>query len=67
MEGGKGQEKVAKVRQDTLQLDVEKEETHFYTLLTKMTVRTLKNRPKTKRICRHGACWKKARMNSGKK
>ena len=55
------------VRQDTLHLHVEKEETQIYTLLTKMTVRTLKNRPNTKRICKHGACWKKARMNSGKK
>ena len=72
----KGKRRVAKeipehvgraVRQDTLQLGVGKEETNNFILLTKMTVRTLKNRPKTKRICKHGACWKKARMNSGKK
>ena len=33
----------------------------------KTTVRTLKSRPKTKRICKHGACWRKARTNSDKR
>ena len=54
-------------RQDTLQLGVEKKETNMYTPLTKTTVRTLKNRPKMRRICKHGACWKKANMNSGRR
>ena len=35
--------------------------------LTKTTVRTLKSRPKKKRICKHGACWRKARTNSGRR
>ena len=52
---------------DTLQLGVEKEETTFYAPMTKTTVRTLKNRPKMRRICKHGACWKKVRTNSGKR
>ena len=32
-----------------------------------MTVRTLKNQLKMKRICRHGACWKRAKASSGRK
>ena len=72
----KGRRRVAKenpelvgraARQDTLQLVVEKVETRNYTPLTKTTVRTLKNRPKMGRICKHGACWKKVRTNSGKR
>ena len=72
----KGKRRVAKenpkhvgrvARQDTLQLAVEKEETTIYTPLTKTTVRTLKIRPKMRRICKHGACWKKVRTNSGKR
>ena len=54
-------------KQDTLQLGVEKEETKIHTPLTKMTVRTPKNRPKMRRICKHGARWKKMRTNSGKR
>ena len=54
-------------RQDTSQLGARKEETQICTPLTKTTVRRLKSRPKTKRICRHGACWRKARPNSGKR
>ena len=34
--------------------------------MTKTTVRTLKKRPKMRRICEHGVCWKKVRTNSGK-
>ena len=61
----KGKRRVAKenpehvgraARHDTLQLGVEKEETTIYTPLTKTTVRTLKNRPKMRRIWKHGAC-----------
>ena len=55
------------VRQGTLQLGAEKEETQIKTPLMKMTVRTSKNRPKMRRVCKRGACWKKARMSSGKK
>ena len=54
-------------RQDTLQLGVEKEETKNYTPLTKTTVRTMKNRPKMRRICKHGAFCKKVITNSGKR
>ena len=54
------------VRQDTLQIGAEKEETKNCTPL-KTTVRTLISRPKTKRICKHGACWRKARTKSGKR
>ena len=32
-----------------------------------MTARTLKNRPRMKRICKHGAYWNKAKMNSGRR
>ena len=73
-ENGKGRvareipERVGRVaRQDTMQLGEEREETTIETPLTKTTVRTLKNRPKTKRTCKHGACWKKAKMNSGRR
>ena len=54
-------------RQDTFQLGVEKEETLLNEPLTKTTVITLKNRPKMRRICKHGACWKKVRTNSGRR
>ena len=72
----KGKKRVAKenpercgraARQDTLQLGAEEEETKIGTPSTKTTVRTLKNRPKMRRICKHGACWKKVRTNSGKR
>ena len=72
----KGKRRVAKenpghvgcaARQDTVQLGVEKEETKIYTPLTKTTVRTLMNRPNMRRTCKHGACWKKVRVNSGKR
>ena len=72
----KGKRRVAKeipervgraARQDTLQLCVGKEETHIKTPLTKTTLRTLKSRPRMRRSCKHGACWKKVRTNSGKR
>ena len=54
-------------RQDTSQLGAGKEETRTCTPWMKMTLRTPKNRLKMKRICRHGAHWKRAKMSSGKK
>ena len=61
----KGKRRVAKenperdgraARPDTLQLGAGKEETKTCTPLTKSTVRTLKNRPKMRKTCKHGAC-----------
>ena len=54
-------------RQDTSQPGAGKEEARTCTPWTKMTVRTPKNQLKMKRICRHGAYWKRAKMSSGRK
>ena len=58
-------------RQDILQLGAGKEERRTCTPWTKMKVRTPKNtqtgRLKVKKICRHDACWKRAKVSSGKK
>ena len=58
-------------RQDILQLGAGKEERRTCTPWTKVTVRTPKNtqtgRLKVKKICRHGAYWKRAKVSSGKK
>ena len=58
-------------RQDILQLGAGKEETRTCTPWSKMTVRTPKNtqtgRLKVKKICRHDAYWKRAKVSSGKK
>ena len=48
-------------RQDTSQPGAGKEETRTCTPWTKMAVRT------PKRICSHGAHWKRAKMSSGRK
>ena len=54
-------------RQDTSQPGAGKEETRTCTPWTKMTVRTPKNQLKMKRICRHDANWKRAKMSSRRK
>ena len=54
-------------RQDTLQLGVEKVATNICTPLMNATVKTLKNKLTTKKICKHCACWRKARTNSVKR
>ena len=58
-------------RQDTLQLGAGKEERIICTPWTKTTVRTPKNTQtgqlRVKKICRHGAYWKRAKVSSGKK
>ena len=72
----KGKRKVARekpehvgrvARQATLRRGVEKVATNMCTPLMKMTVKTLKNKLTTKKICKHCACWRKARTNSGKR
>ena len=68
--GGKGEkpEHVGRVaRQDTLQPGARKEATNICTPSMKMTEKTSKNQMTTKLFCKHGICWKRVRMSSGKK
>ena len=62
---------VRMARQDILPLGAGKEERRTCTPWTKVNARTPKNtqsvRLKVKKICRHGACWKRAKVSSGKK
>ena len=53
-------------RQDSSQPGAGKEETRTRTPRTKMTVRKPKNRLTMKRICRHFAYWKRAKVSSGR-
>ena len=53
--------------QETLHNGVKMEATKTCAPRTKMTSRTLKIRPRTRKTCKHGACWKKAKMNSGRR
>ena len=72
----KGKKKVARekperigrvTRQDTLQHGAGKVPTTFCTPSMKTTVKTSKNQLTTKKICKHGVCWKKVKMSSLKR
>ena len=53
------------VKQDTLQLGVEKVATEICMPLKRRTVSIVKKPPISKKICKHGVCWKHAKMSSG--
>ena len=54
-------------RQDKLQRGVEQGGTRMCVPLMKKTVNLLKKQLTTKKICKHGACWRKAKMSSGRR
>ena len=54
-------------RQDTLQLGVERVATTICTPLIKTTLKTPKNQLTTKKILKHGVCWKKVNMTNSKR
>ena len=54
-------------RQDTQQRGVGKVATRICMPLMRKARNTLKKQMTVKRTCKHGACWKKARMNSRKR
>ena len=73
--GGTGQEKGVKGetracwtcgKQDTLQLGVEKVATEICMPLKRRTVSMLKKLSISKKSCKHGVCWKHAKMSSSR-
>ena len=74
--GEKGQRRVARerpehvgrvARQDTSQHGAGKEERTICTPSMETTVKTSNSQLTTKKICKHGVCWKKVKVISGKR